>query len=92
MKRRAITGMYMNRSTLQRVLHQLKVEEQLILQQELEDQKVRERSLTINQLSALLKEEGIELVGGRIYVPLAWVAVTRRPTIRSSLALIPRAR
>ena len=92
MKRRATTGNSMNRSRVQRILQQIKLEDQA-LQQMLEgDKRVRERSLTYNQLKTLLAEEGIELVGGRLYVPLAWVAVTRRPSLKDSLALIPRAR
>ena len=92
MKRRAITGISMNRRSVVRALHQLKMEDQMLLQQELEEQKVRAKSLTYNQLYTLLAEEGIELIGGRLYVPLAWVAVTRRPSVKSTLALIPRAR
>jgi len=92
MKRRAITGISMNRRSVVRALHQLKMEDQMLLQQELEEQKVRAKSLTYNQLYTLLAEEGIELIGGRMYVPLSWVAVVRRPSIKSTLALIPRAR
>ena len=92
MKRRATTGRNMNRSRVQKILQQIKLEDQALRLMEAEDKRVRERSLTYSQLSTLLAEEGIELVGGRLYVPLAWVAVTRRPTIKQSLALIPRAR
>ena len=93
MKRRAITGIRMSRREfVSKVLRQIKAEDQMLLQQELEEQKVRARSLTQQQLSTLLAEEGIELREGKLYLPLAWVAVTRRPTIKSTLALIPRAR
>jgi len=92
MKRRATTGRNMNRSRVQKILQQIKLEDQALRLMEAEDKRVRERSLTYKQLYTLLAEEGIELVGGRLYVPLAWVAVTRRPTIKQSLALIPRAR
>jgi len=92
MKRRAITGIQMNKRAIQRVLHQIKVEDQLLLQQELEEERVRAKSLTTAELSTLLQEEGIELREGKIYLPLSWVAVTRRPTLKRSLALIPRAR
>jgi len=92
MKRRAITGIRMNKQKIQRILHQIKMEDQAILQQELEDERVRDKSLTPQQLNALLQEEGIELREGHVYVPLSWVAHTRRPTLKNSLALIPRAR
>jgi len=92
MKRRAMTGIRMNRRQINKVLQQIKLEDQAILQQQLEEEKVRAKALTVQQLSALLQEEGIELRGGRVYVPLSWVAVTRRPALRQSLALIPRAR
>jgi len=92
MKRRAITGISMNRRVVQRVLQQIKLEDQILLQQELEEERVRARALTLQQLSTLLADEGIELIGGRLFVPLSWVAVTRRPSIKNSLALIPRAR
>ena len=93
MKRRAITGIRMSRSQqIQRVLRQIKAEDQALRLMEAEDERVRARSLTQQQLSTLLAEEGIELREGKLYLPLAWVAVTRRPTIKSTLALIPRAR
>ena len=92
MKRRAITGISMNRRVVQRVLQQIKLEDQILLQQELEEERVRARALTLQQLSTLLADEGIELIGGRLFVPLSWVAVTRRPAVKSTLALIPRAR
>jgi len=93
MKRRAMTGNGMNRRQfINRVLQQIKLEDQAILQQELEDERVRAKSLTPQQLYALLAEEGIELREGKLYVPLSWVAHTRRPALRQSLALIPRAR
>ena len=82
----------MNRRVVQRVLQQIKLEDQILLQQELEEERVRARALTLQQLSTLLADEGIELIGGRLFVPLSWVAVTRRPSIKNSLALIPRAR
>jgi len=77
---------------IEKILRQIKAEDQLLLREIAEEQKVRAKSLTYQQLNTLLQEEGIELVGGRLYVPLAWVAVVRRPTIKASLALIPRAR
>ena len=80
------------REFVSKVLRQIKAEDQMLLQQELEEQKVRARSLTQQELYTLLAEEGIELIGGRLYVPLSWVAVVRRPSIRNTLALIPRAR
>jgi len=92
MKRRAMTGIRMNRRQINKVLQQIKLEDQAILQQQLEEEKVRAKALTVQQLSALLQEEGIELREGKLYVPLSWVAVTRRPALRQSLALIPRAR
>jgi hypothetical protein len=92
MKRRAITGIRMRRQKISRLLHQLKVEDQALLHEMEEDEKVRAKALTMQQLSTLLAEEGIELRGGRLFVPLAWVAVTRRPSVKQSLALIPRAR
>jgi len=82
----------MNRRYVSRILQQIKLEDQAILQQELEEEKVRAKSLTYEKLSTLLQEEGIELREGRLFVPLSWVAVTRRPDIKRSLALIPRAR
>ena len=82
----------MNRRVVQRVLQQIKLEDQILLQQELEEERVRARALTLQQLSTLLADEGIELIGGRLFVPLSWVAVTRRPAVKSTLALIPRAR
>ena len=82
----------MRRQNINKVLRQIKLEDQLLLQQELEEERVRARALTPQQLYALLLEEGIELREGRVYVPLSWVAVTRRPSIKNSLALIPRAR
>ena len=92
MKRRAITGISMNRRSVVRSLHQLKMEDQALQQALEEDEKVRAKSLTYQQLHTLLQEEGIELIGGRLFVPLSWVAVTRRPAVKSTLALIPRAR
>jgi len=77
---------------IEKILRQIKAEDQLLLREIAEEQKVRAKSLTYNQLYTLLAEEGIELIGGRLYVPLSWVAVVRRPTIKASLALIPRAR
>ena len=68
------------------------MEDQSLQQALEEDEKVRARALTLQQLSTLLADEGIELIGGRLFVPLSWVAVTRRPSIKNSLALIPRAR
>ena len=92
MKRRATTGRNMNRSRVQKILQQIKLEDQALRLMEAEDKRVRERSLTYKQLYTLLAEEGIELREGRLYVPLSWVAVTRRPSVKNSLALIPRAR
>jgi hypothetical protein len=92
MKRRAITGIQMSGRRISRILHQLKVEDQALRQLEAEDERVRAKSLTPQELNTLLAEEGIELRGGHVYVPLAWVAVTRRPSVKKSLALIPRAR
>ena len=92
MKRRAITGIQMRQQRISRLLRQIKLEDQALRLMEAEDERVRERSLTTAELSALLLEEGIELRGGRLFVPLSWVAVTRRPSIKTSLALIPRAR
>jgi len=92
MKRRATTGRNMNRSRVQKILQQIKLEDQALRLMEAEDKRVRERSLTYKQLYTLLAEEGIELREGRMYVPLSWVAVTRRPSVKNSLALIPRAR
>ena len=92
MKRRATTGSDMRKQRIQRILHQLKVEDQALLHEIVEEEKLRAKALTTQQLSALLAEEGIELRGGRKVVPLSWVAVTRRPTLQQSLALIPRAR
>jgi len=82
----------MNRRSVVRALHQLKMEDQSLQQALEEDEKVRARALTLQQLSTLLADEGIELIGGRLFVPLSWVAVTRRPAVKSTLALIPRAR
>jgi len=92
MKRRATTGRNMNRSRVQKILQQIKLEDQALRLMEAEDKRVRERSLTYKQLYTLLAEEGIELREGRMYVPLSWVAVIRRPSLKDSLALIPRAR
>jgi len=64
----------------------------MLLRMEAEEQKVRAKALTPQQLYTLLAEEGIELREGKLYVPLSWVAHTRRPALRQSLALIPRAR
>ena len=77
---------------IQRILRQIKAEDQALLREIAEEQKVRAKSLTQQQLYTLLAEEGIELREGRMYVPLSWVAVVRRPSIRNTLALIPRAR
>jgi len=77
---------------IQRILRQIKAEDQALLREIAEEQKVRAKSLTQQELYPLLAEEGIELIGGRLYVPLSWVAVVRRPSIRNTLALIPRAR
>ena len=93
MKRRAITGRSMSRQRqIFRILRQIKAEDQALLREIAEEQKVRAKSLTQQELYTLLAEEGIELIGGRLYVPLSWVAVVRRPSIRNTLALIPRAR
>jgi len=93
MKRRATTGIRMNRrQKIQKALQQLKAEDQALRLQLAEEERVRAKSLTENQLYALLAEEGIELREGKLYVPLSWVAHTRRPALRQSLALIPRAR
>ena len=93
MKRRAMTGIRMSRRKfISKVLHQLKMEDQLLLREIAEDEMVRAKALTYNQLYTLLAEEGIELREGKLYVPLSWVAVTRRPSVKSTLALIPRAR
>jgi len=92
MKRRATTGRNMSRKRIQRILQQIKLEDQALRLMEAEDERVRARALTPQQLSTLLAEEGIELREGRLYVPLSWVAVTRRPSVKNSLALIPRAR
>ena len=92
MKRRAITGIRMNRQKIQKLLRQLESEDQALRLQLVEDERVRAKSLTYQQLYTLLSEEGIELREGRLFVPLSWVAHTRRPTLKSSLALIPRAR
>jgi hypothetical protein len=82
----------MNRNKIQKVLRQIKAEDQALHLMEVEDERVRAKALTIQQLSTLLAEEGIEFRGGRLYVPLSWVAVVMRPTIKATLALIPRAR
>ena len=92
MKRRATTGIRMNRQKIQKLLRQLESEDQALRLQLAEDERLRAKALTEKQLNTLLVEEGIELREGKLYVPLLWVAVTRRPTIKSSLALIPRAR
>ena len=93
MKRRAITGSSMSRQRrIIGLLRQIKAEDQALRLQLAEDERLRAKALTENQLRALLQEEGIELREGRLYVPLSWVAVTRRPSIKRSLALIPRAR
>ena len=93
MKRRAITGIGMSRKRqIFRILRQIKAEDQALRIMEAEDEMVRAKSLTIQKLNTLLAEEGIELIGGRLYVPLSWVAVVRRPNLKNSLALIPRAR
>ena len=80
------------REFVSKVLRQIKAEDQALLREIAEEQKVRAKSLTQQELYTLLAEEGIELIGGRLYVPLSWVAVVRRPSIRNTLALIPRAR
>jgi len=92
MKRRAITGISMNRQRISRFLQQIKLEDRALRQLEAEDEKVRAKALTYQQLHTLLQEEGIELREGKLYVPLSWVAVVRRPNLKNSLALIPRAR
>jgi len=93
MKRRAITGIGMSgQRQIFRILRQIKAEDQALRIMEAEDEMVRAKSLTIQKLSTLLAEEGIELREGHVYVPLSWVAVVRRPNLKNSLALIPRAR
>jgi len=61
MKRRAITGISMNRQRISRFLQQIKLEDRALRLMEAEDEMVRAKSLTIQKLSTLLAEEGIEL-------------------------------